>query len=225
MSVKMENTLRESQLAVIGKLLAGYTHELKNHLAIINESNGLMGDLLDMTEGEDDQTRLRFKKIIVTIGERISQANTMAMYLNSFAHRMDTPLSNFDVNDLLIEELALIDRVARLNNIQIKQNLQDDMPSVFNNPSLFQFAIFTFIHELIGKLSDGDVIEISSLVKNQMIHVYMETTGQWVNTPESSEPDQMEEVLQFVAAKMDIGFKRMVPIPDRLKIILALPLA
>ena len=98
----MENRLRDSQLASLGKLLAGYTHELKNHLAIINESSGLM----------DDRIRERFKKIIVTIGECISQANTMAMYLNRVAHRMDVPASTFNVNDLLIEELALMKRFA-----------------------------------------------------------------------------------------------------------------
>ncbi|MCK5515752.1 MAG: hypothetical protein KAI39_02670, partial [Desulfobulbaceae bacterium] len=96
----MENRLRDSQLAFLGKLLAGYTHELKNHLAIINESSGLMDDLLEMSGGGDEKLHKRFKKIIATIGERISRANTMAMYLNRVAHRMDFPLSSCNVNDL-----------------------------------------------------------------------------------------------------------------------------
>ena len=41
---------RELQLAYLGKLMAGLSHELKNHLAIIKESNGLIEDLLSLEE-------------------------------------------------------------------------------------------------------------------------------------------------------------------------------
>ncbi len=220
----MENSVRESQLVFIGKVLASYTHELKNHLAIINESNGLMGDLLEMGETESEQLRLRFKKINVTIAQRISEANDMARHLNSFAHRMDTALSSFNVNDLLIEELALIDRGARLKNIRIEKDFQADMPAVFNNPSLFQFVVCSFVYEFVGKLADGGVIAILSQTQNnQMIQVHIEAKGQWSNTQELAELEQMEKVLQFITEKMDIGIDRRPPTTDRLKIILTLP--
>jgi len=60
-----------------------------------------MDDLLEMSQGGDDKHHERFKKIIVTIGERVSQANAMAMYLNRVARRMAHPTSTFNVNDLL----------------------------------------------------------------------------------------------------------------------------
>ncbi len=223
MRMKLENTLRDRQLASVGKLLAGYTHELKNHLAIINESSGLMADLLGMTESEDEQTRVRFKKIINTIGERIREANGMANHLNSFAHRMDTSLSSFNVNDLLIEELALIDRVARLKNIRLKVNLQDNIPPITNNPSLFQFIIFMIIQELTNSLAAGSVIEISSHINDQIIRVCLSSTEPLDTIPESPEPDNSDEVLQFVAAKMNIGLNRTPPGSDPYQIILTLP--
>lgn len=223
MSDKMENDLRDSQLASLGKLLTGYTHELKNHLAIINESSGLMSDLLDMTEGEDDKIRQRFKKIIATIDERISQANTMAKYLNSLAHRMDLPTAVFSVNDLLIEELALIDRFAKMKNIPLEKNLQRELSSVFNNPTLLQFIVFSIVNDLLAKLDSGSTIEISSQAHGQDIEVNIEGIGPCSNAAASDGSGQISQILAYAAEKMNIGLNQGSPEGDRLKITLILP--
>lgn len=163
--------LRECQLAAIGKVLAGYTHELKNHLAIIKETSGLMSDLLDITEGEDEKIRQKFRKIIFTIEERVSEANKMARHLNSFAHRMDTPDSTFNVNDLLDEEIALIERFARLKNIILIKDFSKEVCSTYNNPSLFQFIVFTDIYKIIEECEDSGEIIISSFQQQSDITV------------------------------------------------------
>ena len=46
MKSREKERLREMQLACIGKLMAGLSHEFKNHWAIIKELNGLIEDLL-----------------------------------------------------------------------------------------------------------------------------------------------------------------------------------
>jgi len=219
----MENRLRDSQLASLGKLLAGYTHELKNHLAIINESSGLMDDLLEMSQGGDDKLHERFKKIIVTIGERISQANTMAMYLNRVAHRMDHPTSIFNVNDLLIEELALMNRFAAMKQISFETTLQDDIPLVFNNPSLLQFITFSLVNELFDSLESGSTIRFSSYVVGQDVEIAIESDAVVSSGSEPAGSDQMFQILDFAAEKMNIGFNRQISAGEHLKFILTLP--
>ncbi len=221
MSEKMENTLRDCQLASLGKMLAGYTHELKNHLAIINESSGLMGDLLDMTEGEDEQTRKRFKKIIATIGERISQANIMARHLSSFAHRMDMPLSVFNVNDGLDEEITLIERFARLKSILLKKNLQQELPSIYSNPSLFQFVVFAEIHKIVDRCENGGEIIVSSSQQDQDVVVSLEGIGLYGEWQDKSSL-QMSEAVNYAVKKMDISLN-VEEFENRQKITLTLP--
>ncbi|OEU84068.1 MAG: hypothetical protein BA873_12475 [Desulfobulbaceae bacterium C00003063] len=221
----MENRLRDSQLAALGKLLAGYTHELKNHLAIINESSGLMDDLLEMSEGGDDKLHERFKKIIITIGERISQANTMAMYLNRVAHRMDVPASTFNVNDLLIEELALMNRFAAMKQISFELNLQEDIPSLYNNPSLLQFMIFSLVNELLETLESGSAIRFFSSMREQDVEIIIESGSAPVdNGDELVASGQMSQILDFAAGKMNIGFNRQVSGGEHLKFTLTLPI-
>jgi signal transduction histidine kinase len=140
-----------------------------------------------MSEGEDDRLRQRFKKIIGTIGERISRANTMATYLNRIAHRMDFPLSQCNVNDLLIEELALMERFAAMKNIAFDKNLQKEVPSIYNNPSLLQFIIFSLVNELIEKLATGAVIQLFSNAKGEGVEIRIESICPFVSASEAGD--------------------------------------
>ena len=46
MQKKFEELYRVKEIGFMGKVTASLSHEIKNTLAIINESAGLMGDLL-----------------------------------------------------------------------------------------------------------------------------------------------------------------------------------
>lgn len=220
----MDNKLRDSQLTFLGKLLAGYTHELKNHLAVINESSGLMDDLLEMSEVGDEKLHLRFKKIIGTIGERISSANTMAMYLNRVAHRMDFPLSQCNVNNLLIEELALIERFGAMKNISFDKHLQKEIPSIHCNPSLLQFIIFSLVSELIEKIASGTVIQFFSDIKGENIEICIESAGPFIGSGEMIDSRKMSEILDFACGEMGINLHRSRTESGYLKNLLIIPL-
>jgi signal transduction histidine kinase len=218
-----EHILRDSQLASLGKMLAGYSHELKNHLAIINESAGLMDDLLEMGTIDDEQSVQRFKKSITLIWERINQADTMAKYMNSFAHKMDIPVSSFDVNELLNEELAFLERFFLIKSASLQKELQSDLPSVRNNPSLLQFVIFAYIHRIIAGIDSGGEIEVSSQLKGQDILIIIEAS----NIPASViDPDSSDEIaIKYALHKMGIAMTEETLTDDRSKTTLIVPVA
>lgn len=204
MPVKKENALRDRLLVSLGKMLAGYSHELKNHLAIINESAGLMGDLLEMGNIDNEQTFQKFKKIISVIGERINKANSMAKYLSSFAHQMDVPISSFDINELLNEELTFLDRFFRIKSISVQKKLQPELPSVNNNPSLLLYVLFTHILQIIDRIDSGGEIVLSSQMKGQKIQIIIDAASLSAPTadPESGSPDSAS--VTYALEKMGI---------------------
>lgn len=218
-----ENVLRDNQLASIAKMLAGYTHELKNHLAIINESSGLMGDLLEMGGGDNDQSLPRFKKIISAIGERVSLANSMAKHLNRFAHRMDQPDAVFDVNDLLIEGLAFLERFSRLKRISLQHKLQPDLPAVHNNPSLLQFVFFTLVQRIIDQMESGGEIIFSTVRKGQNILISVDVRG--ISAPASDLQSSLATPpsLQYAAQKMGVVLTSDSLVADQHMITITIP--
>ncbi len=82
----MEEKLRHAQQAFISKIISHTTHEFKNHLAIINESAGLMGDLMGMERESGPANQERYEKIISSIKNRVAIASELTLKLNHFGH-------------------------------------------------------------------------------------------------------------------------------------------
>lgn len=161
-----EDILREMQLTHYGKLMASLSHEMKNHLAIINESSGLMEDLLLLATPEKQPDAERFKKIVGTINDRVSQAAEMCRHLSSFAHRTDQPLSAFSVTDVIREEIYLLRRFAHQKQTDLSFTEPQDLPTIYNNPSMLQFALFCILWPALDHLHNGRIsVTVSGLAE------------------------------------------------------------
>jgi nitrogen-specific signal transduction histidine kinase len=164
MDNKNEQDLRFLQLRFIGKILAGFTHEIKNHLAIVKESAGLMGDMLKM--GKTAENGSQYLEIIHSIEEQIERALVHFTYLNRFSHRMDTSLSTFNINESIEELTALLHRFANQKRIRIEKDFQKDLKSINSNPSMLQFLVFNFLEEAIAKLDKNGRIVVKTEIMN-----------------------------------------------------------
>ncbi|MEO5356078.1 MAG: hypothetical protein H7844_02125 [Nitrospirae bacterium YQR-1] len=144
----MVRDLKDSRLAFIGKILSMFTHELKNHLAIISESAGLMGDIIEMEQGAAGGTD-KFSEIISSIAAQVQAISALTKYLNRFGHRMDCTLSTFDINEAVEELAVLMSRFAGQRLVRIETSLDAGLPGIYGNPSLFQYALSTLVFSAI----------------------------------------------------------------------------
>ena len=203
MKSQRKGRLREMQLASIGKLMAGLSHEFKNHLAIIKELNGLIEDLLLLEEPGQSLDSERYKKIISGINGRIAEAAEMCRFLSGFSHRMDQPLSSISVTDVLQEKIYLLRRFAQQKQVDLISSFDEDLPAIFNNPSLLQFAIFCIIWPALELLQQGDRILITVVRKGQSVEIVVNLKGA-MEKPEDDTPwdDILPEVLQILEAQL-----------------------
>jgi len=202
MKSQKEDRLRKMQLAFIGKLMAGLSHEFKNHLAIIKELNGLIEDLLLLEEPGQSSNSERYKKITSGINERIAQAAEMCRFLSGFSHRMDHPLASISVTDVLQEKIYLLRRFAQQKQVDLIFSFSEDLPAIFNDPSLLQFAIFCIIWPALETLKPGDKILIAVGRKEDSVEIIVTIEGalrrQQGDTPWE---DMLPEVLQMLGAE------------------------
>ena len=203
MKSQRKGRLREMQLASIGKLMAGLSHEFKNHLAIIKELNGLIEDLLLLEEPGQSLDSERYKKIISGINGRIAEAAEMCRFLSGFSHRMDQPLSSISVTDVLQEKIYLLRRFAQQKQVDLTSSFDEDLPVIFNDPSLLQFAIFCIIWPALELLQQGDKISITVVRKGQSVEIVVNLKGA-MEKPEDDTPwkDVLPEVLQILEAQL-----------------------
>jgi len=175
---KGERDLRLLQLRFIGKILAGFTHESKNYIAIVKESAGLIGDMIQLgkNSGDDQESYL---EIIHSIEEQIEKATNLFRYLNRFSHRMDTELCTFNVNETLEELIALITRFANQKKISLEKNFQQDIPSITNNPSLLQLLVFHFLEEQLTGLAKDSSLMLETSFSNGSVLVKIIARGNY----------------------------------------------
>lgn len=97
------------EAAFVGRITAGATHELRNVLAIVKESAGLLEDLLDLgaRRGELDVARLR--QAVTRIDAQVARGAELLGALNRLAHAMDRTEEGVDLGRH-VEQMALLAR-------------------------------------------------------------------------------------------------------------------
>ncbi|MBF0554612.1 MAG: hypothetical protein HQK96_08685 [Nitrospirae bacterium] len=157
----------ERHLAFIGKVISLYTHEQKNHLAIINESAGLLGDMLEFSETIKELPQAgQLLDIIKSIDAQIKRSSEMAKYLNAFGHRMDSPLASFNVNDCVQEVLVLLNRLIAQKRITFKTDYATGLPLITGNPSSLQLLVFMAIQGLLTVARENTHILVKTFNTN-----------------------------------------------------------
>jgi nitrogen-specific signal transduction histidine kinase len=160
----------------IGKILAGFTHEIKNYIAIINESTGLIGDMMKV--GKSIENNLpAYLDIIHSIEDHIEKTNGHFRYLNRYAHRMDRSLSSFQINESLEELVALLARFAHQKKISIQQDYDSALQPVTSNPSLLQLIVFLFVEKNMAELTQDGIISIRTALGDKSILITITPEG------------------------------------------------
>jgi nitrogen-specific signal transduction histidine kinase len=153
-----EETLPALHLNFIGKTLSVFTHEVKNHLAILRESVGLIGDLAEMGKLSSKAEIADSLQVIQAIDNQIGKTSWLCTQLNRFAHRMDKPFSTFNVNEALEELSELLHRLANQKRIAFQKDFDKDIPPVYGSPAQLELLVFRIIDQHMLRLPGGGAI-------------------------------------------------------------------
>lgn len=167
--------MQTGEVALIGRLIAGMTHETKNVLAIIKESSGLLQDILRMKKGSDVPNAEQIEKAAARIQAQVARGNEQLTALNWLAHSMSDRGSSVGLNELSSETVNLMRRFARLKQIDLELEASDRDATVVMDVVPLLFVLVTCIDYCLNRASpkervvlrtaasgEGAVIEIAS---------------------------------------------------------------
>lgn len=201
-----ENSIRQEQAESFGRLMAGFSHDMKNHLGIIRESNGLMGDLVEMGGlAENEMLAERFKKSISSIEKRIVIAAEMLHHLSSFAHRSDTPCSSFQVNDLITEEHTFLQRFSKLQQINVTLELGEGLSAIYNDPSLLQHIFYRMYILCLEQLSPSQNLLIVTRQKEKNVEIIFRLPDSLQPTPEVFSNNTLQAAINKLQGGLQVG--------------------
>jgi nitrogen-specific signal transduction histidine kinase len=178
MTEEQENKTKNMQFNFIGTILSTYTHEMKNHLAIIKESSGLMQDLIEFGKlPKKKKDAQPFLTTLQTIDDQVKRSIDVINILNRFGHRMDSPTSTFNMNEIIEEVIVLMGRLANQKRISLEEDFQEELPSVNSNPSKLQLIIYSLIQEKLGSLSAESKLIFRTSVTNGSVVIRVRQQG------------------------------------------------
>ncbi len=159
------NNLKRREVAFFGKITAGVTHEINNILAIIQESSGLMEDILEITDNNAFPHKDKFIKSLNRVNGQIQRGIDIVARLNWFAHSPDHCPANIDLNEITEQMALLASRFARLKNVVLESDPSDPPLNIKSDPIWLIMALFESIEILLGVIDSGGKIILSSQKK------------------------------------------------------------
>lgn len=155
------NYSKRKEMVFFGKITAGITHEIKNVLAIIQESTGLMEDILAVTPYEAFPHKDKFHKSLKRILSQIDRGVNVTTRLNRFAHSPDHSPATLDLNEMTEQMVLLASRFARLKQVVLKSSPSDPPLVIKSDPVSLEMALFESIEILLNVTGSGGKITLS----------------------------------------------------------------
>jgi len=186
--------LTTSQFNFIGTILSLFSHEMNNHLAIVKNSVGLIGDFIRM--GKTTRRDLHdMLKTIRSIEDQIDESSYFCDSLSGFGHGMEEPISDFSVHRSMEEVIVLLRRLASQRKVQFEKNFTANIPLIHNNPLKIQFLIFCFIERNLRRLDKNSKIIIKTTYSNNSIGITIIPKGNFVKDEEGLCKDEVYQEL------------------------------
>lgn len=160
-----DNFMEAQKAAFMGKMTAGVTHEIKNVLAIVKESAGLMEDLLLLTKNDSEIPREKFLTTLNRIAQQVNRGTVLASELNTFAHTSDLESASVNIGAMIKQTVFLCQRFARLKSLTLDALPVEKDFSVTTDPMALQMLLFHCVDAVMNSVQPENCItvEVDSL--------------------------------------------------------------
>ena len=147
--------MQSDKLAALGKMAAGIAHEINNPLAVIGEKAGWMKDLLAEEDFQKSENLKEYMASIHKIEDHVERARKITHNMLGFVRKMEPRLDDVDINRVLDQTIELLQNQARINNIVIHRDFDDDLPIIAADQSQLQQVFLNFIGNAIDAIENG----------------------------------------------------------------------
>lgn len=199
----------ERPLAFVGKIIADFTHEINNHLALIKESAGLISDICKGKKSIDKKEMPYVIESLEAIENQINKSVNFINYFNRFAHRMDNLKSSFKLNSAIEELFELLKRYSNRKKVSLKYDLPSSLPDIENSPFILEFAIFYAVDSFLKKSKPDTNIIVTANKENGFIRLTVKYEGEFTEniTQEIWQISTVQEILLLTNIKITCNDK------------------
>src|SRR5215510_1382088 len=150
-----ENRLiQAAKLAAVGEMAAGIAHELNNPLtSVTGFSELVMENLPKNTEAHKD---------LELVLKEARRARDVVRRLLDFARQNESTRANASLNEVIDDVVALSRHLLHTNGVDLKLNLQPDLPWVLMDSNQIKQVLLNLVHNALQAMPTGGELEIKS---------------------------------------------------------------
>ncbi len=157
-----QRLLREQGLAFFGAITASVSHELNNVISIIEQTAGLLDDLLyGARQGRPIEPE-SLQRIADGIGKQTNRGVGIIGRFNTFAHMADHPAQEYELNQTLSNLTGLCQRFADMKRVKLMTNPSADEILMYGSPFEVQQVLFLCIRHMLDNAERDDSVSISA---------------------------------------------------------------
>jgi C4-dicarboxylate-specific signal transduction histidine kinase len=156
-----DSLLLEDSLAFFGAITASVSHELNNVVSILNQTGGLLEDLLaGAREGRSIKNE-RLARIAETFRVQTERGIGIIKRLNKFSHSADEPAREYNVNETVENLVCLAQRPASLKKTELAFVPPAEPVQIVGNPFMMQQALFGIIRMALSAVQGNETLTFS----------------------------------------------------------------
>jgi PAS domain S-box-containing protein len=184
-----EELLRSERLAVLGKMAAHISHEIKNPLMLIG---GFARQVVkDITQ--DPQKNLEKLNIVV---DEVKRLEDLLAEVGSYAKFSEPERRPGDLNALIQETCLRLEPSLRENNIELVLALDPHLPEIQFDPGHMRQVILNIAKNGIEAMGAGGTLTVTTGQQEDRVFVQISDTGQGIP------PEIREKIFQpFFSSK------------------------
>jgi two-component system NtrC family sensor kinase len=170
--------VHEDKMIALGKLVASSVHEINNPIAGIHTLAKLMLRSLEEDQLEAEQLE-EFRRYLELVAHESSRCGQIVSNLLSFSRQKDMVRRPVEINDIIRSVKLLCQHRMQLQNIDIQEELDPDLPEITGDYNQIQQCIMNVIFNAMEAMPDGGKLTLGTSFqrKNRMVHINISDTG------------------------------------------------
>ncbi len=166
-----EQLVQAERLAAVGRLSASVAHELRNPLMVMRASLFFLERLV---EKEEDFSSELFGRYIQKIDSEIDRQNKIINDLLFFSRNRPRQMDRTDVNDLLSETLA---RVQRPETVVVETSFSPEGTMVLADGDQIQQVFINLVTNAVQAMAEGGKLLITTCCEEGEVKATVADTG------------------------------------------------
>jgi signal transduction histidine kinase len=164
--------VQADKLSSIGLLAAGVAHEVNTPLAVISTYAQM---LAKQVSGDEQKSKLLEK-----IAKQTFRASEIVNSLLNFSRTSSAEFVEVDLNKVIRETISLIEHQLQKAHIEVKLNLEQELPLVKGNQGKLQQVFLNLFLNARDAMELGGILAVSTHSNDSLVRVDVADSGQGI---------------------------------------------